>query len=175
MEIHILRLGHRASRDKRITTHVCLVARAFGAKKAVITGDKDEGIIQSVEKVVEQWGGDFKAEYAKGWRAVVEDYKKRGFEVIHLTMYGLPIQEVIGEAVKNGRDKLLVIGGEKVPSELYQIADKNVAVTNQPHSEISALCIAIDRLHRGGELDLKQAGNRLEIVPKKAGKLVVKK
>ena len=28
----ILRLGHRPERDKRITTHVALTARAFGAE-----------------------------------------------------------------------------------------------------------------------------------------------
>ena len=34
--ISILRLGHRISRDKRITTHVALVARAFGANNIFI-------------------------------------------------------------------------------------------------------------------------------------------
>jgi len=34
--ITILRIGHRISRDKRITTHVALVARAFGAEKIYI-------------------------------------------------------------------------------------------------------------------------------------------
>ncbi|MGI0148094.1 MAG: tRNA (cytidine(56)-2'-O)-methyltransferase, partial [Thermoplasmata archaeon] len=29
--VTVLRLGHRPSRDKRVTTHVALVARAFGA------------------------------------------------------------------------------------------------------------------------------------------------
>jgi len=34
--ITVLRIGHRISRDKRITTHVALVARAFGADKILI-------------------------------------------------------------------------------------------------------------------------------------------
>ena len=34
--INVLRLGHRIGRDKRITTHVALVARAFGADKILI-------------------------------------------------------------------------------------------------------------------------------------------
>ncbi|TLZ95287.1 MAG: tRNA (cytidine(56)-2'-O)-methyltransferase, partial [Methanobacteriota archaeon] len=29
--ITVLRLGHRPARDKRVTTHVALTARAFGA------------------------------------------------------------------------------------------------------------------------------------------------
>ncbi|MGC9107424.1 MAG: tRNA (cytidine(56)-2'-O)-methyltransferase, partial [Infirmifilum sp.] len=30
MEVVVLRLYHRPDRDKRVTTHVALVARAFG-------------------------------------------------------------------------------------------------------------------------------------------------
>ena len=41
--ITVLRLGHRKGRDKRITTHVGLVARAFGADELLIS-TKDEGI-----------------------------------------------------------------------------------------------------------------------------------
>ena len=33
MNINVLRLDHRIGRDTRITTHVCLTARAFGASK----------------------------------------------------------------------------------------------------------------------------------------------
>jgi len=33
MEIEVLRIGQRLVRDDRVTTHVALVARAFGARK----------------------------------------------------------------------------------------------------------------------------------------------
>ena len=36
MKIYVLRLDHRRRRDARITTHVCLTARAFGASKIII-------------------------------------------------------------------------------------------------------------------------------------------
>ena len=39
--ITILRLGHRVVRDQRITTHVALTSRAFGADKIVISVEKD--------------------------------------------------------------------------------------------------------------------------------------
>ena len=42
--IEVLRLGHRISRDKRISTHVALVARAFGASKIYYTGQKDKSM-----------------------------------------------------------------------------------------------------------------------------------
>tara|TARA_B100000953_G_scaffold9393_1_gene8351 strand:- start:3318 stop:3524 length:207 start_codon:yes stop_codon:yes gene_type:complete len=33
MEIEVLRIGQRIVRDDRVTTHVALVARSFGAKR----------------------------------------------------------------------------------------------------------------------------------------------
>jgi tRNA (cytidine56-2'-O)-methyltransferase len=34
--ITVLRIGHRPERDKRITTHVGLVSRAFSAEKMLV-------------------------------------------------------------------------------------------------------------------------------------------
>ena len=39
--IIVLRIGHRIGRDKRITTHVALVARAFGANKIIIDKNRN--------------------------------------------------------------------------------------------------------------------------------------
>ncbi|MCK7488956.1 MAG: hypothetical protein MZU79_00960 [Anaerotruncus sp.] len=41
---------------------------------------------------------------------------------------------------------MIVVGAEKVPPEIYQLADWNVAVGNQPHSEVAALAITLDRI-----------------------------
>ncbi len=41
MKINVLRLDHRQKRDARITTHVCLTARAFGADGVILNGDED--------------------------------------------------------------------------------------------------------------------------------------
>ena len=57
--IAVLRLGHRPDRDKRITTHVGLVARAFGADAVYIT-TRDIHLEKSLEGVVNRFGGDFK-------------------------------------------------------------------------------------------------------------------
>ena len=40
--IEVLRIGHRPGRDKRVTTHVALVARAFGAGGIYIPGGDDK-------------------------------------------------------------------------------------------------------------------------------------
>ena len=57
MAISVLRLGHRPARDKRISTHVGLVARAFGADNLFYSGIKDSSFEKSIHGVVKQWGG----------------------------------------------------------------------------------------------------------------------
>jgi len=89
-------------------------------------------------------------------------------------MYGLPIQEVEAGIRAAHRDApvLVVVGSEKVPFDVYEAADYNVAVTNQPHSEVAGLAVFLDRLFEGRELDRewRDAANR--VVPQDTGKLV---
>jgi tRNA (cytidine56-2'-O)-methyltransferase len=59
--INILRLGHRISRDKRITTHVALVSRAFGADKILID-TKDKKIEGTIISTCKRFGGNFDIE-----------------------------------------------------------------------------------------------------------------
>ena len=53
--ITVLRIGHRIGRDKRITTHVALVARAFGADKIIID-KKDVNIEKNIKSVCKRFG-----------------------------------------------------------------------------------------------------------------------
>ena len=55
-KVYVLRLGHRPKRDKRVTTHVALVARAFNANGFVLEGD-DSHVLAAVRGVLERWGG----------------------------------------------------------------------------------------------------------------------
>ena len=134
-----MRLDHRRQRDARITTHVCLTARALGASGVFLSGDQDKKLMKNVRDVVKRWGGDFRVEYRKGWENLMEEWKNKGGEIIHLTMYGEPVQEVVENIRRSTKDKLVVVGGSRVPSKVYQEADWNVAVTSQPHSEVSSL------------------------------------
>lgn len=170
MKVMVLRLGHRAGRDKRISTHCGLVARAFGADGIIYSGEKDSGLMDSVRKVSGQWGGSFRVSYEKNWRRVVKEWKGH---VIHLTMYGLPVQKALGKMGK--KDTLIVVGGEKVPYELYQMSDWNVSVTNQPHSEIAALSIFLDRFHGGKELGIRYPEAKKSVVPQEKGKKLIEK
>jgi tRNA (cytidine56-2'-O)-methyltransferase len=166
-DVVILRLSHRPSRDKRVSTHLLLAARTFGAKRAYYTGTKDSSLEESIRKIAADWGGDFTLEYARSWKKILVEWKGK---IVHLTMYGLPYQDVAGEIRTEPSPKLVVVGGAKVPGEVYGAADWNVAVTGQPHSEVSALALFLHELYEGRELQLKFPGARLTVIPQAKGK-----
>jgi tRNA (cytidine56-2'-O)-methyltransferase len=173
MKIYVLRLDHRRRRDARITTHVCLTARAFGASKVILSGDEDIKLIENVRDVTERWGGKFKIEYRKNWENFLEEWKKNDGEIIHLTMYGEPVQEVVGKIKESFQDILVVVGGSRVPGKVYREANWNVSVTTQPHSEVSALSIFLHMFFEGKELTNKFEGGNLKILPSAKGKIII--
>ncbi len=61
MEIEVLRIGQRIVRDDRVTTHVALVARSFGAKRIYMNNINPE-INNTVSKINKTWGGNFAIE-----------------------------------------------------------------------------------------------------------------
>jgi tRNA (cytidine56-2'-O)-methyltransferase len=169
-EIYVLRLSHRIKRDKRVTTHCALVSRAFLAKKMYYSGDKDEKIEEKIKKVNEYFGGKFEIEYVKNWKELIKNFD--GIK-IHLTMYGIPLLEKIDEIKKN-KKMLVIVGSEKVPREVYDLADYNISITNQPHSEIAALAIFLDKIFESKEFFYKFENAKIEIVPQERGKKILK-
>jgi tRNA (cytidine56-2'-O)-methyltransferase len=174
MRIIVLRLGHRVSRDQRISTHCGLVARAFGANGIVYSGEEDRKMIESVKEVSKHWGGKFEVSFESNWRKFLRDWKRKG-RIVHLTIYGMPVEDKIKEIEKSKKDLLVIIGGEKVPHEIYDLADWNVSVTNQPHSEIAALSIFLDRFWKGGELYRKFKKSKIKVIPQERGKKIIGK
>ncbi len=170
MKISVLRIGHRLVRDDRVTTHAALVSRAFGADRIYMTG-VDESVSKTVASVSERWGGDFEVEVIEDWKALARAWKKGGGKIAHLTMYGINIDDAADRLRKENR-LLVIIGAEKVPREAYDIADYNVAIGNQPHSEIAALAIFLDRMFSGKQLKREHPGGRLKIIPAEKGKNV---
>jgi tRNA (cytidine56-2'-O)-methyltransferase len=167
-EVAILRIGHRPERDQRVTTHVGLTARALGARGMYLAGS-DKGVVQSIADVVDRWGGEFFCEDNIRWRSCIKEWKASGGTVIHLTMYGINLTDAVGE-IRMKEKILVIVGAEKVPGEMYGLADYNVAVTGQPHSEISSLALFLDHLFEGKELDREFSGAKIRIVPSAAGK-----
>src|SRR3989344_391012 len=112
--IEVLRLGHRLPRDCRISTHCCLVARAFGADKIFYSGQKDKEMEDVVKKTVKNFGGLFEIEY------INDDVK------------------FLREKKEND---LIIIGGSKVSGIFYKESDFNISIGKQPHSEVGALAV----------------------------------
>jgi len=170
MRVVVLRIGHRPERDKRITTHVGLVARAFGAKEMLMNG-RDAHVEESLSDVARRWGGGFGLRADVSWKGEVAAWKRKGGKVVHLTMYGSNLPDVIDE-IRKHEDIMVAVGAEKVPAEMYDLADWNLAVGNQPHSEVAALAVFLDRLFEGREL-LEEFSGGLKIVPSPRGKQVL--
>lgn len=171
MNIEVLRLGHRPQRDKRITTHVCLTARAMGARRTRIS-EEDANVVESVTDLSKRFGGDYVVEDGTGWKGVVKQWQAAGGQVVHLTMYGRPLAESAANIRADGRDVLVVVGAEKVPGDLYQLVDHNVAVGNQPHSEVAALALLLDRLRDGAWETDEFPDAEVRVVPQAHGKRV---
>ena len=170
MPIEVVRIGQRLVRDDRVTTHVALVSRAFGAEKIFMTEVNPE-IKNTLEKINKTWGGDFTVEFIDKWKSVVKKKKEENFKIVHLTMYGESVND-IQEKLQKEKDLLIVVGAEKVPREIYEIADFNVGVGRQPHSEISALAILLDRIQKGRQFEKAFTDAKREIIPTKKGKNV---
>lgn len=171
--ITVLRLSHRPGRDDRISTHCGLVARALGADSIIYSGEHDINMLDSVNETSKRWGGKFKASYESSWKKTLNMHKKKGFTIVHATMYGLPIQDKIKE-IRKKKKILFVIGSGKVPAEAYSLAEHNIAVTNQPHSEVAALAVFLHEYFQGKELKKKFSG-KIKIVPQESGKRVVER
>lgn len=167
--IIVLRIGHRIERDKRITTHVALVARAFGADKIIIT-TKDKKIEDNVYSICKKFGGNFEIETGMDHKNIIKHWNGT---IIHLTMYGDELEKTLSKIDKN-EDLLIIVGAEKVPPYFYEISDFNVSVGNQPHSEVAALAIFLDRYTKGKWLK-KQFNGKIEIIPSDKGKQVFAK
>jgi len=89
-----------------------------------------------------------------------------------LTAYGIPLPKIVDEIRCSKEDKLVVVGAEKVPGEMYSLADWNVAVTSQPISEVSALGIFLDWFFDHKRLEQEFSNAEIRIIPTEHGKTV---
>jgi len=167
--IAVLRIGHRISRDKRITTHVALVARAFGADKIFID-TLDKKIEKNIISTCDRFGGDFQIQTGVKPKEIIKNWNGK---IVHLTMYGDEITKSINKIDKN-KDLLIIVGAEKVPPYIYEKADYNISLGNQPHSEVAALAMFLDR-YSDGKWIKKEFNGKIQIIPSNKGKKVISK
>lgn len=175
---NVLRLGYRKGRDPRITTHLALVSRALGATKFMLAGDEDKELFENVASVNDRFGGTMECEHiggAMGWLRRFTQHDAGDGEpgvAVHLTMYGEPYREVIPR-IRRDRPVVVVVGGAKVPSDVFEYSQYNVAVGNQPHSEVAALALFMEGWFGQGGTERHFPGARLVIEPSARGKSVI--
>lgn len=169
MEITVFRAGHRPFRDKRITTHVALVSRAFGAS-SILVDTKDEDLEKTLNRVSREFGGNFSIKTGVNWK---KEFSSFSGVKVYLTMYGETLDSAVQKilAEKENEKIAILVGAEKMPPSAYDDSDYNVAVTNQPHSEVAALAIFMDRLQSGKEFSLDFSGHT-RVYPAQRGKVV---
>src|SRR3989344_585907 len=173
MQIEVLRLSHRIQRDPRLSTHVALTSRAFLASKLYYSGNKDSSLEDSINKVTEQFGGDFEIEYVKDAVKLIKEKKNQEFLILHLTCYGLNLPSVLPK-IKKYSKILIIVRGEKIPSEIFELSDLNISITSQPISEVSALAILLHELNNGKELTSNFKNAKTRILPCERGKKIEK-
>jgi tRNA (cytidine56-2'-O)-methyltransferase len=173
----VLRWGHRPQRDARLTSHVALAARAFGAAGLIVSDINDPKIKDSIEKVTHEWGGPFFFEMGTPWKKAVHGWRVKGGLVVHLTAYGENVEtsDALEKIKTSGKDVLVIVGSQKVPGEFFSeaVSDFNVAIGNQPHSECASLAVFLDRFFEGKELTRRFENTHLKIIPQARGKKIV--
>jgi tRNA (cytidine56-2'-O)-methyltransferase len=166
----VLRMGHRVYRDSRVTTHVCLTARALGANGVIIADREDKTVEATIREVARRFGGEFSIESGKPWKRTIRDWSEKGGKIVHLTAYGLRLPDIIQEINQADSDILVVVGSEKMPGEVFKLADWNVSVTNQPMSEVAALAVFLDWHLQHGAFDKAFPNGEVQIIPSSDGK-----
>ncbi len=167
----VLRLGHRPVRDKRVTTHLGLVARSFGASELILSTE-DKAVVDSIRDVNKRWGGDFFVRLEMDWQKFLKSWQG---VIVHLTMYGISVDDMI-EEIRNKKDSILVVvGAEKIPPQVYKQATFNISIGSQPHSEVAALAIFLDRYFMGEQLKRDFSGDTKIIPSERRKKVIIKK
>ena len=158
-QFHVLRIGHRPERDKRITTHVALTSRAFGASRMYLS-KPDSRVVTTIDEVIAKFGGNFEIESLSNPRKFAKNWEG---QIVHLTMFGLPLEDFEDKLRKEQSPILFIVGAEKVPPWTFEYADYNISIGNQPHSEVSALAISLSRLNEN--YGAQEFDGPLQVIP----------
>ena len=142
----------------------------MGANHFVLCGDEDQGVLETLSDVTDNFGGTFSSEHHAKPMGFLRHFAKQGGRIVHLTMYGEPHDTV---KIPTDTPIAVVVGGAKVPGEIYKLANYNVAIGHQPHSEVAALALFMSELMGGVAGPAQFPGARLEIQSHPSGKVVI--
>ncbi|MHA1269731.1 MAG: tRNA (cytidine(56)-2'-O)-methyltransferase [Candidatus Helarchaeota archaeon] len=174
-KVIIIRYGHRIYRDSRMTTHIALISRALGANGMILTDIEDKALYETIQNINSRWGSMFYIEMGVNWKTIITQIKKNNDLLVHLTMYGLNLDKKIIKRIKNQDKNIYIfVGSQKVPSEIFNLADFNIAITNQPQSECGALAIFLDRIFERKTLNINFSNAKIRIIPTEHEKKVEK-
>src|SRR5438445_11938831 len=67
-KVVILQIGHRVFSDSRVTTHVCLTARALGADQVIIADHEAKVLESAIRDVTNKYGGPVDVPSAQRWK-----------------------------------------------------------------------------------------------------------
>jgi len=131
----------------------------------------------TIEKITKNWGGTFNFSMGIPFKNAVNEWRKNNGIIVHLTAYGENIEtsDILNRIKSHKKDIMLIVGSKKVHSEFYseRISDYNLAIGNQPHSEIAALAVFLDRIYEGKELNKTFQNSKLKILPSKRRKTII--
>ena len=120
----------------------------------------DSRVVTTIDEVVAKFGGDFEIEPLTNPRKFAKKWKG---QIVHLTMFGLPLEDFEDKLRAEMSPILFIIGAEKVPPWTFEYADYNISIGNQPHSEVSALAITLSRLNEN--YMTQEFGGPLQVIP----------
>jgi len=86
-------------------------------------------------------------------------------------MYGEHYKEVIPN-IEHDRPLAIVVGGAKVPGEVFKISNFNVSIGTQPHSEVAALALFLEELNSNRNFKPTFENSKMVIEPSADGKIV---
>ena len=142
----------------------------MGADGVIIADQEDKVVESTIRDVTNRFGGPFDVQSGKPWKQAVREWRAIGGRIVHLTAYGLPLPKMLPEILDAEEDVLVVVGSEKMPGEIFKVADWNVSVTNQPMSEVAALAIFLDWFKQHREFEHEFSKAQVQIVPSRSGK-----
>ena len=91
--------------------------------------------------------------------------------------YILRCTESLGESPSNQflmrKPIIIVVGGTKVSGQVYDLADHNISIGNQPHSEVAALVIFLESWFGPIDEYSRFTSPELRVIPSAVGKTVI--
>ena len=107
---------------------ISLFAELIANDKPIIISYDSKIYFPIIETYSEtKFGGDFEVKSTSNPKKLVKEWAGK---IIHLTMFGISIDDEIINIKENNEDILFIVGAEKVPPWVFELSDYNIAIGN---------------------------------------------